>query len=165
MKDYYKILGVPNTATQEEIKNAYRSLVKKYHPDINPDASAVSIIQDINEAYEVLSNLTSRQKYDAKLRQESKTTTTPSQHTKQHTPYSSYTKTREESENDFDEWLKIYLKNLRTKYKGYYYNDDFAEKIIDIVSSIYGNIMNYNTKTNTNDSDLKNIITKHYKYK
>ena len=158
MKDFYKILGVTNTATQEEIKNSYRSLAKKYHPDINPDVNAVSVMQDINEAYEILSNLSSRQKYDLQLHQQRKVT-------KQHTHYSSYTKTREESENDFDEWLKEYLRNLRTKHKGYYNNDDFAGKIIDIVASIYGDIMNYNTKTNTNDSDLKNIITKHYKYK
>jgi len=176
MKDYYKILGVPNTATQEEIKNAYRSLVKKYHPDINPDVNAVSMMQDINEAYEVLSNLASRQKYDVQLQQQRKVTTQTSQRAKQHTPYSSYTKTREESENDFDEWLKEYLRNLRKIYKDYYNNYDFAEKvknddfIIDMfVSSIYSNINDNSINNNTKISELKNlkknIIRKHYKYR
>jgi len=51
-KNYYKILGINEGATVEEIRNAYRKKVKEYHPDINKDSNSVSIIQDINLAYE-----------------------------------------------------------------------------------------------------------------
>lgn len=52
--DYYKVLGVKRRASQEEIKKAYKKLVKLYHPDINPDPKAAEIFKDINEAYNVL---------------------------------------------------------------------------------------------------------------
>ncbi len=65
MKDYYKILGVSENATQEEIRKRYRELVRKYHPDINKDnPHATEIMAEINEAYEVLSNPTKRREYD-----------------------------------------------------------------------------------------------------
>jgi molecular chaperone DnaJ len=64
-KDYYKILGVSRNASEKEIKQAYRSLARKYHPDINPsDKSAEVKFKEINAAYEVLSNPDKRKKYD-----------------------------------------------------------------------------------------------------
>jgi molecular chaperone DnaJ len=64
-KDYYKILGVPRTATDKDIKKAYRLLARKYHPDVNPgDKSAESRFKEINEANEVLSDPAKKQKYD-----------------------------------------------------------------------------------------------------
>lgn len=64
-KDYYAILGVPKTATEKEIKQAYRKLARKLHPDVNPgDAAAESRFKDINEAYEVLGDTAKRAKYD-----------------------------------------------------------------------------------------------------
>ena len=64
-KDYYNILGVSRNATEREIKQAYRRLARKYHPDVNPgDKSAEAKFKEINEAYEVLSNNEKRQKYD-----------------------------------------------------------------------------------------------------
>ncbi|MFA7480217.1 MAG: J domain-containing protein [Vulcanimicrobiota bacterium] len=64
-KDYYKILGVPRSASEKEIKSAYRKLARKYHPDVNPgDNKAEAKFQDINEAYEVLSDKENRQQYD-----------------------------------------------------------------------------------------------------
>lgn len=64
-KDYYKILEVPRTATQEEIKKSYRKLAMKYHPDRNKgDKTAESKFKDINEAYAVLSNEEKRKQYD-----------------------------------------------------------------------------------------------------
>ncbi|HEY8511664.1 MAG TPA: J domain-containing protein [Cyclobacteriaceae bacterium] len=63
--DYYKILGVSKDATEKEIRNAYRKLARKYHPDLNPnDESAKAKFQQINEAHEVLSDPEKRKKYD-----------------------------------------------------------------------------------------------------
>lgn len=64
MKDYYQILGVDSTSSQEDIKKAYRSLAVKYHPDKNKDKSAEEKFKEINEAYENIGDATKRQQYD-----------------------------------------------------------------------------------------------------
>ena len=64
-KDYYKILEVDRTASDKDIKNAYRRLARKHHPDVNPDDKAAEArFKEINEAYEVLSDSDKRKKYD-----------------------------------------------------------------------------------------------------
>ena len=64
-KDYYKILGVSKNASDKEIKQAYRRLARKYHPDVNPsDKSAPEKFKEINEANDVLSDPQKRRKYD-----------------------------------------------------------------------------------------------------
>lgn len=64
-RNYYEILGVPKTATADEIKRSYRRLARKYHPDLNPnDKAAEERFKDIGEAYEVLADTTKRQQYD-----------------------------------------------------------------------------------------------------
>ncbi|HVB38283.1 MAG TPA: DnaJ C-terminal domain-containing protein [Vicinamibacterales bacterium] len=64
-KDYYATLGVAKTATEKEIKQAYRKLARKHHPDVNPgDKTAESKFKEINEAYEVLGDQAKRKKYD-----------------------------------------------------------------------------------------------------
>jgi DnaJ-class molecular chaperone len=64
-RDYYATLGVPKTATEAEIKRAYRKLARKYHPDLNPgDKAAEAKFKEINEANEVLGNPETRRKYD-----------------------------------------------------------------------------------------------------
>ena len=63
--DYYKILGLSKTASENDIKKAYRKLARKYHPDLNPnDKVAEKKFKEINEANEVLSNPENRKKYD-----------------------------------------------------------------------------------------------------
>jgi len=64
-KDYYKILGVPRTASEKEIKAAFRKLARKHHPDVNKgDARAEAKFKEINEANEVLSDPEKRKRYD-----------------------------------------------------------------------------------------------------
>ncbi len=64
-KDYYAILGVEKTATQEDIRKAYRKLAKQYHPDVNKgDNKAEAKFKDVGEAYEVLGDAEKRKKYD-----------------------------------------------------------------------------------------------------
>ena len=64
-KDYYKILGVEKTASKDELRNQYRKLARKYHPDVNTtDKNATMKFAEISEAYEVLSDDEKRKKYD-----------------------------------------------------------------------------------------------------
>ena len=64
-KDYYATLGVAKTATEKEIKQAFRKLARKHHPDVNPgDKAAEAKFKEINEAYEVLGDPAKRKKYD-----------------------------------------------------------------------------------------------------
>lgn len=63
-RDYYEVLGVPRTASQEELKSAFRGLARKYHPDVSKKADAEEKFKEINEAYAVLSDDEKRAAYD-----------------------------------------------------------------------------------------------------
>lgn len=72
-RDLYKLLGVPRESSQDDIRNAHRRLVRKYHPDTNPgDRLAEERFKEIQQAYEILSNLEKRREYDRKLRASSR---------------------------------------------------------------------------------------------
>jgi curved DNA-binding protein len=64
-RDFYEDLGVPRTASQEEIQRAYRKLARKFHPDVNKAPDAEERFKDISEAYSVLSDPDQRKRYDA----------------------------------------------------------------------------------------------------
>src|ERR1044072_1916835 len=64
-KDYYSVLGIPASATQDEIKKQYRKLAAKHHPDKNPnDPKAAERLKEISEAYQVLGDAEKRRHYD-----------------------------------------------------------------------------------------------------
>ncbi|MGI5492671.1 DnaJ C-terminal domain-containing protein [Microtetraspora malaysiensis] len=63
--DFYEVLGVPRSASQEEIQRAYRKLARSYHPDVNKDPGAEDRFKEISEAYQVLSAPETRRRYDA----------------------------------------------------------------------------------------------------
>src|SRR5207302_8858088 len=65
-KDYYGVLGVKKSASQDEVRKAYRKLARKYHPDVNPgDKSAEEKFKEISEANDVLSDQHKRSQYDS----------------------------------------------------------------------------------------------------
>src|SRR3989344_3198169 len=63
-RDYYELLGIAKTASQDEIKRSYRNLARKYHPDVNKEHGAAEKFKEINEAYQVLSDPDKRSQYD-----------------------------------------------------------------------------------------------------
>lgn len=64
-RDYYEVLGVPKTASEDDIKKAYRKMAKQYHPDLNPeDKEAEAKFKEVSEAYEILSDSSKKARYD-----------------------------------------------------------------------------------------------------
>ena len=63
-KDYYQVMGVPRTASQDEIKRAYRKLARKYHPDVSKEKDAEEKFKELQEAHEVLKDPEKRAAYD-----------------------------------------------------------------------------------------------------
>ena len=63
-RDYYEVLGISKTASQDEIKKAYRNLARKHHPDVDKSAGAEERFKEINEAYQVLADSQKREAYD-----------------------------------------------------------------------------------------------------
>ena len=84
-KDYYQILGVTSTASKQEIKQAYRKLSLKWHPDRNPGVDVTGIMQDINEAYKILNDDLCRERYNKEYQKftQQREYHKPNQHTSQ----------------------------------------------------------------------------------
>ncbi|MBZ0314283.1 J domain-containing protein [Clostridium butyricum] len=109
MKDYYKILGVSETSSKDEIKKAFRSLAKKYHPDRNGnDENAIKKFQEVNEAYEVLSNEDSKKSYDEKkanFKNAHKRKNENSKNNKTDNDFSEKTRSKKESMEDLNQYF------------------------------------------------------------
>lgn len=82
MRDYYAVLGVAKTSSQDEIKKAFHTLAKQYHPDLNKTPGAAERFKEINEAYQILGDPEKRQEYEYNLehppKQEKRTWYNPS---------------------------------------------------------------------------------------
>jgi curved DNA-binding protein len=141
--DYYKILGILPTATQKEIKNAYRKSARKYHPDLHPnDKTALRNFQEINEANEVLSDPEKRKKYD----QFGKDWQHADEYEKAKQEQSSYSRrqgTQDTSrEGDFSDFFESMFGQSagagwkrQAKYKGEDYNTELHLHLIDAYTS------------------------------
>jgi hypothetical protein len=115
-KDYYKILGIAPTATQEEIKKAYRTQSMRWHPDKNPGVDTTAQMQDINEAYNILRDSATKARYDAEYTRFNSTRFEQ----KKKTNYESTKETDKESEYDIkDETLKEDIKEARKAAEDY----------------------------------------------
>ena len=141
--DYYRILGIKNTATDKEIKKEYRKLARKYHPDLNPDnKEAEKKFKEINEANEVLSNTENRIKYDKygkdwKHGEGFEKTKQQQQSQQQHQGYSG--SRGGYSEQDFSEYFESMFGNARTssgqsrgKFKGQDFNAELQLSLKDV---------------------------------
>ena len=96
MKNYYEILGISPTATQEEIKQAYHKLAKQYHPDINPNNNqAEEKLKEINEAYNTLSDIDKKRDYDNR--------------------YNYYFSNNTDSSQSYNQAETDYIRNLKNK--------------------------------------------------
>jgi len=130
-KNYYKILGVSVTSTEEDIKKAYRSLAKKWHPDKNSGKKdAENMFKEISEAYDVLSDAVKRKTFDDFIKKSSRKKT-----------YNYTAKTDSESnETEFSDFFKQFFKKKRKKtilLKG----DDIRGKItIDLSEAYNGSV-------------------------
>lgn len=134
--DYYKVLGVVISASAEEIKTAYHSLSKKWHPDLNPDRDVTDIMQLINEAYCILGNPQKRERYNEEYRkyQEYRKRTeiarqAAQQHRKSNSQHeSTHQSTSFNSEyNVSDEHVKSDIENARKRAKEYV--DEFMQEL------------------------------------
>lgn len=100
MKNYYDILEINETASNEVIKAAYKALVKKYHPDNNSNVEIQSKMMEINEAYETLSDEVKRKKYDIEIGKKSEESLENNSFTKDTSMEKQYQSKTTSQEND-----------------------------------------------------------------
>ncbi|QHI38117.1 Curved DNA-binding protein [Kordia antarctica] len=142
--DYYKILGISKTASEKEIKTAYRKLARKYHPDLNPDNKESELkFKEINEANEVLSHAENRKKYDKygeNWKHGEEYEKAQQQHKRQSRQQSSAQDFSNEEYSDFFESMfgggrSSYSQANRTKFKGQDYNAELHLNLKDVYTS------------------------------
>jgi len=141
-KDYYKILDVSKTATEMEIKTAYRKLARKYHPDLNPgNKESETKFKEINEANEVLSDPENRKKYDKygkDWKHGEEYEKTRRQQQKQYSPHQSGQKdfSKEEYSDFFESMFgggrSSYNQGHSPKFKGQDYNAELQLDLKDV---------------------------------
>ncbi len=119
--NYYELLGVKQNASEEEIKNAYKTQMKKWHPDINKSDDAITISTKLNEAKEILLDPVKRKDYDDYL------------NSKIHENYNKYTKTKQAENNNKNE---TYEDNKVTKWQ--YLKDWIKYAKIPVIRKIIG---------------------------
>lgn len=117
MNNYYNILGVSNSATQDEIKKAYRDKAKQYHPDVCKLPNAHKIFVDIGEAYEILYNPNTRQEYDELLKNKTGTSTGSDEHVKNDHFSGAQNKARQQA----NQYADMKLSDLMTDVLGFTY--------------------------------------------
>ena len=139
--DYYKVLGVEPSATPQDIKNAYRKLARKFHPDLNPnDKDAKKKFQEINEANEVLSDPEKRKKFDqyGKDWQHAEEFEKAGQHQNQSSNTQGQNNTGANFNGDFSEFFEQMFggsgaksRNNQVKYRGEDYNAELHIDFLD----------------------------------
>lgn len=140
--DYYKVLGVDKKATADDIKNAYRKLARKHHPDLNPnDKEANKKFQQINEANEVLSDAEKRKKYDqyGKDWKHAEEFEKQRQQQKQYSNQGGQTFSGGFGEDDFSDFFASMFgggqdsrsRSRQTKFRGQDYNAEMQLNLID----------------------------------
>jgi curved DNA-binding protein len=139
--DYYKILGIDKTATEKDIKNSYRKLARKYHPDLNPnDKDSNRKFQQINEANQVLSDPEKRKKYDqyGKEWQHADEFEKQNQYREQSSNQSGHRFSGGQSEGDFSDFFENLFggsagagRSRQAKYRGEDFNAELRLNLID----------------------------------
>lgn len=165
MKNYYELLEVSEKASQEVIKKAYTTLVKKYHPDLQPDSekkAAEEKIKEINEAYEVLSDSVKRESYDRKLQAE-KIKVEQAKYSKtnvQNQTSNMYNNQQNNfSNNSFVNYQKriIHTPHINNNDYNSDFNNNFQKQYNNIMNEVYQNA--YNTAYNNayNQAYINNL--------
>jgi curved DNA-binding protein CbpA len=149
--DYYQILGISREANVDQIKQAYRSKAKLYHPDINKAPNAKIIFQMINEAYQVLINPEKKKWYDFKLQYPSTTGMRPQAERRRTQTYDSYYKayTRQQQEKQKEKEFVRYRKTALDNFLFYFLIVAGASAIIFSINDLV-----YNTYSSKNASGL-----------
>jgi len=141
--DYYQILGISREANVDQIKQAYRSKAKMYHPDINKAPNAKIFFQLISEAYQVLNNPEKKKWYDFKLRYPSTTGMRPQHEHRRPSTYESYYRayTKSQQERKEEKEHEKYVKTLFDNIMFYFFVFVGATAIIfSIIDIFYDNI-------------------------
>ncbi|HBX49621.1 MAG: molecular chaperone DnaJ [Bacteroidetes bacterium RIFOXYA12_FULL_35_11] len=143
--DYYKILGLDKTATPKDIKNAYRRLARKFHPDLNPNnKEANANFQKINEANEVLSDPVKRKKYDqyGKDWQHAEEFDKSKQYQQQSSNFGGSSYSGAQSGGDFSDFFESMFggasgssRSRQAKYRGKDFNAELHLELIDAYST------------------------------
>lgn len=159
--NYYEILGIKYDATQDEIKTAYRTLAKIYHPD-NVKTGSEEEMKKITEAYQVLSDIEKRKSYDRTIK-------VNINEEARNASYSSYTRTKEETESDFEDWLKDIINFYQMKasnLRNFQFDEDMKEDVEEvkediketmnsIKNEVKGLFYRYKTKYESDESSKK----------